>query len=97
VGNGAIAAVTAEAAPTRVLLPDDRGLAVAVPPIDDPIDDLGAGDVFAAAFFLELADGRTAGDAAAFATAAAAVRIGGSGAAAIGTSAAIAERLRAVA
>jgi sugar/nucleoside kinase (ribokinase family) len=96
VGGGAIAAVTAEAAPTRILLPDDRGLLVAVPAIDDPIDDLGAGDVFAAAFFLTLAEGRAASDAAAFATAAAAVRLSGPGAGAIGTLAAIEQRLRAV-
>ena len=97
VQNGAIAAVTAESAPTRLLLPDDRGLAIDVPAVENPSDDLGAGDVFAAAFFLTLAEGRAPADAAAFATAAAAVRISGSGAAAIGTLAAIEERLRAVA
>jgi hypothetical protein len=97
VQNGAIAAVTAEAAPTRILLPDDSGLAIGVPAIENPSDDLGAGDVFAAAFFLALAEGRAPADAAAFATAAAAVRISGSGAAAIGTLAAVEERLRAVA
>jgi len=96
VGGGAIAAVTAEAAPTRLLLPDDRGLAVEVPSIEEPVDDLGAGDVFAAAFFLTLADGRSPQDAAAFATAAAAVRIKSDGAGAIGTLAAIEARLRAV-
>jgi len=97
VEDGAIVAVTAEAAPTRILLPDDRGLLIEVPAIEDPVDDLGAGDVFAAAFFLTLAEGRAPSEAAAFATAAAAVRISGSGAGAIGTLAAIEERLRAVA
>ena len=89
--------MTAEAAPTRILLPDDRGLAVEVPPLEEAVDDLGAGDVFAAAFFLALADGGAPERAAAFVTAAAAVRISGSGAGAIGTLAEVQARLRAVA
>jgi sugar/nucleoside kinase (ribokinase family) len=55
-------------------------------------DDVGAGDVFAAAFFIELADGAPAAAAAAFANAAAAVRIAGDGPEAIGDRAAIEAR-----
>ena len=60
-------------------------------------EDLGAGDVFAAAFFAELADGHSVQRAAAFANAAAAIRLGGIGAAAIGDRAAIEARCRSVA
>lgn len=52
-------------------------------------DDLGAGDVFAAAFFVALAERRDALAATSFANAAAAIRISGSGPGAIGTRAQI--------
>jgi hypothetical protein len=57
-------------------------------------DDLGAGDVFAAAFFVALAEGRDSLAAASFANAAAAVRIAGDGPAAIGTRAQIEALIR---
>ncbi len=93
---GAVAAVTAQAAPTRLLLPGGHELEVDVPRVEHPVDDLGAGDVFAAALFIALADGATPREANDLGTAAAAVRMGGFGAAAIGTLAAIEGRLRAV-
>jgi sugar/nucleoside kinase (ribokinase family) len=94
---GAIVAVTAGPAPTQILLPDGGVLEVEVPALEDPADDLGAGDVFAAAFFLALSEGRGPRVAAAFANAAAAVRMGGTGPEAIGQRTAIERRMRAVA
>lgn len=94
---GAIVAITAGAAATTVLIPGGETVQVAVPALAEPRDDLGAGDVFAAAFFVALAQGRPPGKAAAFATAAAAVRIAGAGAEAIGETSAIEARLRAAA
>jgi sugar/nucleoside kinase (ribokinase family) len=70
---------------------------VEVPHLDRPGDDIGAGDVFAAAFFIALAEGRPPALAADFANAAAAVRMSGAGARAIGDRAAIEARLQAVA
>jgi hypothetical protein len=67
-------------------------LHVPVPPLARLRDDLGAGDVFAAAFFVALREGRPPAAAAAFANAAAAVRIAGDGPAAIGDRAAIETR-----
>jgi sugar/nucleoside kinase (ribokinase family) len=58
-----------------------------------PRDDLGAGDVFAAAFFVALHEGLSPERAAAFGNAAAAVRIEGVGADAIGDRSAIEARL----
>ncbi len=87
-----VLAVTDAAGPTELHLPGGRTAHVAVAPVADPRDDMGAGDVFAAAFFVALAEGSAAEQAAAFANAAAAVRISGTGAAAIGDRAAIAAR-----
>jgi sugar/nucleoside kinase (ribokinase family) len=92
---GAVVAITAGASPTTVLGPGRRSVQVVVPPLEDHADDVGAGDVFAAAFFVMLAQGRPPARAAAFANAAAAVRMAGAGAQAIGGSAAIEARLRA--
>lgn len=92
---GAVVAITAGARPTTILTPDGREAQVAVPTIERPREDLGAGDVFAAAFFVALAEGRPPARAAAFATAAAAVRVSGVGADAIGDREAIEARLRA--
>jgi 1D-myo-inositol 3-kinase len=64
-----------------------------VPVLHEPVDDLGAGDVFAAAFFVCVNEGRSALDAARFANAAAAVRMHGAGAGAIGGRGAIEARL----
>ena len=93
---GTVVAVTAGASPTTILL-GDRELTVEVPPLEGPGDDIGAGDVFAAAFFIALSEGRATAQAARFANAASAVRMGGAGARAIGDRAAIETRLRAVA
>jgi sugar/nucleoside kinase (ribokinase family) len=78
-------------------LPGGEIARVQVPEIDDFCDDVGAGDVFAAAFFVALREGHPARAAAAFANAAAAVRIAGAGAGAIGGRAAVEARLGGVA
>jgi 1D-myo-inositol 3-kinase len=94
---GAVVTVTAGSRPNTILLPDGAEIEQQVPTIEDPVDDLGAGDVFAAAFFVALADGRSPLDAADFANAAAAVRVQGAGAGAIGERPAIEARLRSAA
>jgi sugar/nucleoside kinase (ribokinase family) len=94
--TGTLVAVTAAAAPTAIHLPDGAIAHVEVPAIENFRDDVGAGDVFAAAFFVALREGRSAPAAAAFANAAAAVRIAGDGAESIGDRSAIEARLRAV-
>ncbi len=84
---GACVAVTAGARPATVHLPASAGGQVvqsAIPPVVAVRDDIGAGDVFAAAFFVALAEGRTPLQAATFGNAAAAVRIAGEGPDAIG-------------
>ncbi len=88
-----IVAVTAGSQPTEVHLADGT---VGHVPVSggEPRDDLGAGDVFAAAFFIALRDGKTPAEAAAYGNAAAAVRIAGVGAQAIGDRETIAEALR---
>jgi sugar/nucleoside kinase (ribokinase family) len=91
-GRGAIVAVTAGAGATEVHLPNGRVTHVPPTATARAQNDLGAGDVFAAAFFVALRDGRPPAQAAAFGNAAAAVRIAGEGPAAIGDAAAI-ERL----
>ena len=65
-----------------------------VPEAEDVRDDIGAGDVFAAALFTSLARGEDARAAVELAHAAAAVRIAGEGAAAIGERRAIDSRLQ---
>jgi sugar/nucleoside kinase (ribokinase family) len=95
-GGTAVVAITRAAGATLVQAPGGEPFEVDVAPIDVVRDDVGAGDVFAAAFFTELAHGEQPQRAVAFAHAAAAVRIGGEGAAAIGDAAAIEERLRAL-
>lgn len=95
--GGAVLAVTAAAAPTELWLKDGEVEHSPVPPIGRVYDDLGAGDVFAAAFFIALADGGTPQAAAAFANAAAAVRVAGQGARAIGDRGAIEARMATVA
>ncbi len=94
---GTVVAVTAGPDPTTLLFAGDRSLTVEVPALERPGDDMGAGDVFAAAFFIALSEGRDAVAAAHFANAASAVRMGGSGARAIGDRAAIEARLQALA
>jgi sugar/nucleoside kinase (ribokinase family) len=84
VADHALVAVTAGAQPTLVYLPDGTVLETSVPAVAEPRDDLGAGDVFAAAFFVALHEGRSPADAAAYGNAAAAVRVAGTGAQAVG-------------
>jgi sugar/nucleoside kinase (ribokinase family) len=91
--TGAVVAITAGASPTTVLGPGRQAVQVLVPAVEEHEDDVGAGDVFAAAFFVMLARGCPPARAAAFANAAAAVRMAGAGAQAIGSSAAIESRL----
>jgi 1D-myo-inositol 3-kinase len=93
--TGALIAVTDGDAPVTVLAPGAQTEVVPVAPLAAPVDDLGAGDVFAAAFFIALSEARTPLEAARFASAAAAVRISGAGAAAIGERSAIDARLAA--
>jgi 1D-myo-inositol 3-kinase len=95
--RGAVVAVTAGASATELELPDGERARVAVAHVADVRDDIGAGDVFAAAFFIALSEGRRPREAASFANAAAAVRIAGSGANAVGERTAIESRLAAVA
>jgi pfkB family carbohydrate kinase len=79
---GAPVAVTAGARPSTVHLPGTENAPLvqsALPPTVEVRDDIGAGDVFAAAFFVALAEGRTPLQAAAFGNAAAAARIAGVG------------------
>ncbi len=82
--GGAVVAVTAGAGASTLLLPDGSELEVGVAALSGPRDDLGAGDVFAAALFVRLSEGAPVAGAAAFAAAAAAVRLHGVGPAAIG-------------
>jgi hypothetical protein len=82
--NGASIAVTADSRPTTVHLP--RGDSVAqtpFPPATVVRDEIGAGDVFAAAFFVALAEGRPPLEAAVLANGAASARISGEGPSAI--------------
>ena len=68
-----------------------------VAPLEDPVDDLGAGDVFAAALFIALAERAVPVEAAGFANAAAAVRMRGPGPRRSASRAAIEARLLAAA
>ena len=95
--GGAVVAVTAGAHPNTILTPGGELLELQVPPLEQPADDVGAGDVFAAAFFVALSDGRSPLQAASFANAAAAVRMSGTGAGAIGRREEIDARLLATA
>jgi sugar/nucleoside kinase (ribokinase family) len=90
IAGAGIVAVTAGAQPTELRVGEQTVEHVPVCAGGEPRDDLGAGDVFAAAFFIALRDGRTPAEAAAYGNAAAAVRIAGVGAQAIGDRAAIA-------
>ncbi|HEV7529308.1 MAG TPA: PfkB family carbohydrate kinase [Solirubrobacteraceae bacterium] len=92
-GGRPVIAVTDAAAPTELFLADGESARVRVRPVRNPCDDLGAGDVFAAAFFVALVEGSSPLQAASFANAAAAVRIAGRGPGAIGDRAAVEARL----
>jgi hypothetical protein len=91
--TGAVLAVTAGPSATSVELPSGEITQVQAPAVATPRDDLGAGDVFAAAFFVALHEGLSPVRAAAFANAAAAIRIEGLGADGIGDRRAIEARL----
>ena len=90
---GAVIAITAGPGATSVQMPGGESTRVQAPAVAEPCDELGAGDVFAAAFFVALHEGLPPERAAAFAGAAAAIRIEGSGADAIGDRSAIEARL----
>jgi sugar/nucleoside kinase (ribokinase family) len=90
-------AVTAAHKATVLHAPSAKPLALAVPPVDSVVDDIGAGDVFAAAFFCALASDSAPREAAAFANAAAAVRVSGAGADAVGTREAVEARIQSAA
>lgn len=90
-----VMAVTAGEGPTTIHLAGNADLRAVPRPVRGAHDDLGAGDVFAAAFFIGLRDGLAPLQAAARGNAAAAVRIGGQGPDAIGDLQAIERRLRA--
>lgn len=94
-GAGAVMAVTAGAEPTELRLADGAVSWIAPIAPERLCDELGAGDVFAAAFFVELQRGAPPAEAALYASAAAAVRVEGEGPGAIGDATAIAARLRA--
>jgi len=82
--GGAVVAITAGPRPTTLLLADGTSLEAPVPVVERPCEDLGAGDVFAAAFFVALAEGSPPALAAAYGSAAAAVRMQGAGPDAVG-------------
>jgi sugar/nucleoside kinase (ribokinase family) len=92
--TGAVLAITAGADATSVQEPGGQVVQVKAPAVAAPREDLGAGDVFAAAFFIALRDGHSPAHAASHGNAAAAIRIGGIGADAIGDRHAIEARLR---
>ena len=90
--GGAYVAVTAGPRPATVHLPTPAAgsvLQTEVPRFVRARDDLGAGDVFAAAFFVALEEGRGPLEAAAFGNAAAALRISGVGPGSVATRTAI--------
>lgn len=87
-----VIAVTDGPAPGELRLPGGEIACVDVPVLEDVLDDIGAGDAFAAAFFIALSEGAAPRAAAAFGNAAAAVRLAGEGPAAIGDRAAIERR-----
>ena len=92
-GRGAVVAITAGEAPTTLLDGRSAPRRVAVDALARPVEDIGAGDVYASAFFICLHEARTPAQAAAFASAAAAERMLGSGVEAIAPRAAIEARL----
>lgn len=81
---GATVAITDGERPNTILTHDRGTLELAVAFVDEPLEDLGAGDVFAAAFFVALAEGQSPLAAAGLGNAAAALRVAGRGANAVG-------------
>jgi 1D-myo-inositol 3-kinase len=76
---GALIAVTAGGRAATILPPRGEPLELPVRRIEEPADDLGAGDCYAAALFTGMAEGRNPAEAAELAGAAAALRILGIG------------------
>ena len=95
-GTATLVAITRAHGPTLVTQRGGREFEVPVPAHGEVRDDIGAGDVFAAALFTVLARGEGARKAVAFAHAAAAVRIGGEGPGAVGDASEISSRVRAL-
>jgi sugar/nucleoside kinase (ribokinase family) len=89
---GATVVVTDGPRPNTVFAAGGAGVRLPVPEVLAAREDLGAGDVFASALFVELAGGASPEQATAFANAAAAVRMCGDGAGAVGDRAAIEAR-----
>jgi hypothetical protein len=85
--------VTAGGEPITIHSPTGSTLHPPALPIEHPRDDIGAGDVFAAACFIALVEGLPTPAAIAYGNAAAAVRLEGVGAAAVGDRRAVLERL----
>jgi sugar/nucleoside kinase (ribokinase family) len=83
--SAATVAVTAGVEPIELHMPDGGLTQVPAVPVHQARQDLGAGDVFAAAFFVALAGGEPASAAARFASAAAAVKVAGADPAAVGS------------
>jgi hypothetical protein len=81
--NGAVLAITAGPGATSVRPPGGEVTRVSAPVVTELRDDLGAGDVFAAAFFVALHEGLSPERAAVRGNAAAAIRVEGVGAGAI--------------
>ncbi len=90
---GVAVAVTAAENGVEILGTERAGVWLAAVQGVTVVDDLGAGDVFSAAFFVALQDGLDPFDAARFGQAAAAVRLAGAGPSAVGTREAIDELL----
>lgn len=88
-----LVAVTDAHRATVLYLAAAESLALEVPRVAQVVDDTGAGDVFAAAFFYALASDSTPRAAITFASAAAAVRLGGKGPNGVGTRDAIEHRM----
>jgi hypothetical protein len=83
--DGALVAVTAGARPVELRLPGQPPVAVPTVAVERPRDDLGAGDVFAAALFARLWQGERPTRAVGYAGAAAAVRLQRMGPGAVGS------------
>jgi hypothetical protein len=92
-----LVAITRAAGATTIVPPGADAFEVPVPATGAVRDDVGAGDVFAAALFIALARGEDTRAAVARAHAAAGQRIAGEGPGAIGDAAAIDSRLRSLA
>ncbi len=91
--HDALVVVTAAGAPIELTLAGGAIVRAPVPAVAHVRDQIGAGDVFAAALFVALAEGAAPLAAVSFASAAAAMRITGVGPAAIGDRLAIERRI----